>query len=114
MLEKAQRILEKHPLCNNCLGRQFALLGYGVDNEKRGEALKLLLTMKAHQLALSKEKNGFTLDPSLEPTLTLMDFNNIIEIDLEKNCIENGLRNLELITAVGFKDGEIFITLHLV
>src|SRR3990170_380568 len=61
MLEKAQKILEKHPLCNNCLGRQFALLGYGVDNEKRGEALKLLLTMKAHQLALSKEKTGFTL-----------------------------------------------------
>jgi molybdopterin/thiamine biosynthesis adenylyltransferase len=60
------------------------------------------------------EKNGFILDPSLEPTLTLMDFNNIIEIDLEKNSIENGLRNLELITAVGFKDGEIFITLHLV
>lgn len=54
-------MLEKHPLCNNCLGRQFALLGYGVDNEKRGEALKLLLTMKAHQLALLKEKTGFAL-----------------------------------------------------
>ncbi len=61
MLEKAQKMLEKHSLCSNCLGRQFALLGYGVDNEKRGDALKLLLTMKAHQLALLKEKTGFTL-----------------------------------------------------
>jgi len=58
ILEKAQKMLEKHPLCNHCLGRQFALLGYGVDNEKRGEALKLLLTMKAHQQAMSKDKKG--------------------------------------------------------
>jgi len=61
MLEKAQKMLEKYPLCNHCLGRQFALLGYGIDNEKRGEALKLLLTMKAHQIALSENKTGVTL-----------------------------------------------------
>lgn len=61
ILEKAQRMLEKYPLCNHCLGRQFALLGYGIDNEKRGAALKLLLTMKAHQLAQSKSKAGVTL-----------------------------------------------------
>ncbi len=61
MLEKAQKMLEKHPLCNNCLGRQFALLGYGIGNETRGDALKLLLTMKAHQLAQSKSKTGITL-----------------------------------------------------
>jgi len=61
MLEKAQRMLEKYPLCNHCLGRQFALLGYGLNNERRGEALKLLLTMKAHQLAQDKNKTGFAL-----------------------------------------------------
>jgi len=61
MLEKAQRMLEKYPLCSHCLGRQFALLGYGIGNLSRGEALKLLLTMKAHQLALDKNKTGFTL-----------------------------------------------------
>jgi len=61
ILEKAQRMLEKYPLCNHCLGRQFALLAYGLDNQRRGEALKLLLTMKAHQLALDKKKTGFTL-----------------------------------------------------
>jgi tRNA pseudouridine synthase 10 len=52
ILEKAQRMLEKYPLCDHCLGRQFAFLGHGVDNKKRGEALKLLLTMRGHQLAL--------------------------------------------------------------
>jgi len=61
MLEKAQIMLEKYPLCNHCLGRQFALLGHGLDNQSRGEALKLLLTMKAHQLVLGRNKAGFML-----------------------------------------------------
>jgi len=61
ILEKAQSMLEKYALCNHCLGRQFALLGYGLGNEKRGGALKLVLTMKAHQLALSKNKAGLAL-----------------------------------------------------
>ena len=60
-LEKAQRMLEKHALCDRCLGRQFALLGHGLDNQKRGEALKLTLTMIGHQLALSKHKAGLSL-----------------------------------------------------
>jgi tRNA pseudouridine synthase 10 len=61
ILEKAQKMLEKYPLCNHCLGRQFALLGYGLDDQKRGEAIKLLLTMRGHQLALLGKKNGFSL-----------------------------------------------------
>jgi len=61
MLEKAQKMLEKYPLCNYCLGRQFALLGYGLDNQRRGEVLKLLLTMKGHQLALTGDKTGVSL-----------------------------------------------------
>ncbi|MFQ5758404.1 MAG: tRNA pseudouridine(54/55) synthase Pus10 [Candidatus Bathyarchaeia archaeon] len=61
ILEKAQKMLEKYPLCNHCLGRQFALLGYGLDDEKRGEAIKILLTMKANKLALRGEKAGFSL-----------------------------------------------------
>ena len=60
MLKKAQKMLETHPLCDHCLGRQFALLGYGLDDQKRGETLKLLLTMKNHQLALSGKRAGFS------------------------------------------------------
>ena len=59
-LKKAQTMLEAHPLCDHCLGRQFALLGYGLDDQKRGETLKLLLTMNNHQLALSGKKTGFS------------------------------------------------------
>ena len=61
ILEKTQRMLGKHPLCDSCLGRQFALLGYGVDDQKRGETLKLLLTMKGHREALLGKKTGILL-----------------------------------------------------
>ena len=60
ILKSAQEMLEAHPLCDHCLGRQFALLGYGLDDQQRGETLKLLLTMKNHQLALSGKKVGFS------------------------------------------------------
>ncbi len=47
VLEKAQSMLEQHPLCDNCLGRQFALLGYGLENNQRGEAIKLTWALQA-------------------------------------------------------------------
>ncbi|TRO42925.1 tRNA pseudouridine(54/55) synthase Pus10 [Candidatus Bathyarchaeota archaeon] len=60
ILKKSQQMLETYPLCDHCLGRQFALLGYGLDDKKRGETIKLLLTMKNHQLALSGKDEGFS------------------------------------------------------
>ncbi len=61
ILEKSRKMLEKYPLCDHCLGRQFALLGYGLDDQKRGETLKLLLTMKGHQESLLGKKTGISL-----------------------------------------------------
>jgi tRNA pseudouridine synthase 10 len=47
-------MLERHPLCDHCLGRQFALLGHGIENDTRGNAIKMVLTLRAHA-ALSKD-----------------------------------------------------------
>jgi tRNA pseudouridine synthase 10 len=58
ILEKTSRMLEGYPLCDHCLGRQFALLGHSVENDERGRAIKLALTLKAHELALSKDREG--------------------------------------------------------
>jgi tRNA pseudouridine synthase 10 len=58
VLEKALLMLKQYPLCDNCLGRQFALLGYGLENNRRGEALKLSLTLQASELALEKKPEG--------------------------------------------------------
>ena len=57
ILKKALSMLEKHPLCDHCLGRQFALLGHGVENDERGKAIKLVLTLKAHATA-AKNKDS--------------------------------------------------------
>jgi tRNA pseudouridine synthase 10 len=47
VLETAMTMLSRYSLCDNCLGRQFALLGYNIDNKDRGKALKLSLTLQA-------------------------------------------------------------------
>jgi len=54
-------MLEDKPLCDHCLGRQFAFLGYGIENHERGRAIKILLTMKGHRLALLKKPEGIAL-----------------------------------------------------
>ncbi|MFX1588559.1 MAG: hypothetical protein ACFFC1_10415, partial [Promethearchaeota archaeon] len=59
------------------------------------------------------EKNGFNLEPDFEPVITLLDFNEIKAIDLEKTPINNGLRNYEFLTVAGFMGGEIYVTLKL-
>ncbi len=55
VLEEARLMLEKYPLCDHCLGRQFALLGYNLENNRRGEALKLALTLQANVGISEKE-----------------------------------------------------------
>jgi len=58
ILEKSLKMLERHPLCDHCLGRQFALLGHGIENDDRGRAIKLALTLKAHESTLLKSREG--------------------------------------------------------
>jgi tRNA pseudouridine synthase 10 len=58
VLEKAFELLSKYPLCDHCLGRQFALLGYNMENNVRGKALKVSLTIQASDLAQEKNADG--------------------------------------------------------
>jgi tRNA pseudouridine synthase 10 len=58
ILETAMGMLSKHPLCDNCLGRQFALLGYNMENKDRGKALKLSLTLQASALHSAENAEG--------------------------------------------------------
>ncbi|MCX8153442.1 MAG: tRNA pseudouridine(54/55) synthase Pus10 [Candidatus Bathyarchaeota archaeon] len=58
ILEKALAMLSKYPLCDHCLGRQFALLGYNIENKDRGRVLKLGLTLQASAFAMAKDNEG--------------------------------------------------------
>ncbi len=54
VIELAMKILEKYPLCDHCLGRQFARLGLDLGNDERGKAIKTILAMRLHH-ELKKE-----------------------------------------------------------
>ncbi|MCZ7357889.1 MAG: tRNA pseudouridine(54/55) synthase Pus10 [Candidatus Methanoperedens sp.] len=47
ILDTARKIVHEGPICDNCLGRQFAKLSTGLSNDRRGKALKLVLAMEA-------------------------------------------------------------------
>ncbi len=61
ILKNAERMLKKYALCDDCLGRQFALLGYGMENKTRGYSIKLVLAMQAHEKALNGNKRAISL-----------------------------------------------------
>jgi tRNA pseudouridine synthase 10 len=94
VLEKAYEMLSKHPLCDHCLGRQFALLGYSMENNVRGQALKVNLTMQANDLVNEKNDQGITRLQVLatngfskEAQATLNHLKKpVAKEDLEKTC----------------------------
>jgi tRNA pseudouridine synthase 10 len=61
ILDKARSVLLEVPLCDRCLGRLFARLGYGWSNKERGDAIKRLLVMELHR-RLQEEARGPTSD----------------------------------------------------
>jgi tRNA pseudouridine synthase 10 len=61
ILKVAENLLENYSLCDNCLGRQFALLSHGLTNRERGEAIKLILTLEADRRLLEGDEDGKTL-----------------------------------------------------
>lgn len=55
ILEKSLEILEHTPLCDYCLGRQFAQLGSGTTNQARGASIKECLMLEADEKIKEKE-----------------------------------------------------------
>jgi tRNA pseudouridine synthase 10 len=94
ILEKATRMLEKHPLCDHCLGRQFAMLGHGMSNDERGGAIKLVLAFEAQSSFLSEDgkslkvlrtlaSNGFS--PTAKEILHTLD-KRVLTKNLPEKC----------------------------
>jgi tRNA pseudouridine synthase 10 len=49
IVDSVIKLLLKYPLCDNCLGRMYARLGYGLTNRERGRALKVTALLEAHR-----------------------------------------------------------------
>ena len=92
---------KRNPECMQC-GKNVRRVV--IKMRKSSPCINIIKTLK---------KNGFQLDPNLEPLITLQDFNDIIILDLDKTVTENNLRNYEFLTIAGFKGGEIMVTLKL-
>ncbi|WP_094227014.1 tRNA pseudouridine(54/55) synthase Pus10 [Methanolobus psychrotolerans] len=50
ILETAKKIINEGPICDHCMGRQFAKLSTGLTNVERGQAVKLSLAMEGDAL----------------------------------------------------------------
>ncbi len=107
ILKEAMNMLIEHPLCDSCLGRQFALLGYNMENKDRGKALKISLTLQASSLALAGKEGVknlkilFTNGFSKEAKETLEHFKKTVSLEkVQKTCFlcEDRLKLLDSLT----------------
>ena len=98
---------------------------YYLEKQRNAECIQCGINVKRANVKISASSKcqaildllvnmGMELDPELEPILTSMDFNSIRLIDTDMTPKENGVRNLELITAAGFKGGQVFVTLEII
>lgn len=69
LLDKVERLLRDVPLCDRCLGRMFARLGYGMSNKERGRALKIALLMEIHRRILEGRPGARELLEELAPRI---------------------------------------------
>jgi tRNA pseudouridine synthase 10 len=47
IIDTACKVIKEGPICDHCLGRQFAKLSTGLSNDERGKAIRLTLSMHA-------------------------------------------------------------------
>ncbi len=106
VLDVALKILEKFPLCDRCLGRQFAWLSTSTTNQNRGHAIKLALTMELH-------RNMINHDESAVDKLKIIAENGMFEPAkkvLEKEQIETTQKAKCKIC--GIESGSVFDKVH--
>lgn len=65
ILETAKKILAEGPVCDHCMGRQFARLSTGLTNKERGKAIRLALAMEDDR---QRREAGDTEQPVFPPS----------------------------------------------
>ncbi|HOW14142.1 tRNA pseudouridine(54/55) synthase Pus10 [Methanosarcina sp.] len=69
VLEISKKILHEGPICDHCMGRQFAKLSTGLSNKERGQAMKLALVLEGDRIY--KSENDDSLLKELVPCSAL-------------------------------------------
>ena len=65
VLEISKKILHEGPVCDHCLGRQFAKLSTGLSNKERGQALKLSLVLEGDRIYKSENDDSLLKELAL-------------------------------------------------
>lgn len=68
LIATARRILKLGPICDHCLGRQFAMLSTGLTDAERGLAIKTFLAMAADAAGGSKSPEAGEILEDLAPS----------------------------------------------
>ncbi|QLC50325.1 tRNA pseudouridine(54/55) synthase Pus10 [Methanolobus zinderi] len=89
ILETAKKIINEGPICDNCMGRQFAKLSTGLTNVERGQAVKLSLAMEGDLLL--KESGDDSILKELAPSSAFARKSLGIKTDDEKCWVCLGL-----------------------
>jgi len=89
ILETAKKIINEGPICDNCMGRQFAKLSTGLTNVERGQAVKLSLAMEGDFLL--KESGDDSILKELAPSSAFARKSLGIKKDDEKCWVCLGL-----------------------
>ncbi|MCC4772071.1 tRNA pseudouridine(54/55) synthase Pus10 [Methanosarcina sp. DH2] len=58
VLEISKKILHEGPICDHCMGRQFAKLSTGLSNRERGQAIKLALVLEGDRIYKSENEDS--------------------------------------------------------
>ncbi len=92
MIRSAQKILRHYTVDDWCLGRQFAMRGYGLTNKDRGNALKTLLLMAGTEVYRSNPKRGITLirrlaeNGKFQPAIEFLKKEGITDFKPSQKC----------------------------
>jgi tRNA pseudouridine synthase 10 len=92
MAKTAKRILRLYTIDDWCLGRQFAMRGYGLTNKDRGIALKTLLLMVGTDAYQRNPKRGITLlrrlaeNGQFHPASEFLEKEGITDLQPSQKC----------------------------
>lgn len=107
LAELARRVLRLGPICDSCLGRQFAMLSTGLTNAERGRAVKIFLSMAGsldesgreilEELAPSSESARLKLGLAGEPEACSVCLGEMEpeRLDWWAKAVEREIRHLE-------------------
>jgi len=95
MLELATKILLENRLCDNCLGRQFALVGFGLTNKERGRILKDAIILEVYN-DLPVNEDAKIISQNIAKMGNQLAQQSILKKDLENNLETENRKICEL------------------